>query len=172
MCFVVWINIWKIQWEQVTENVRFNLVHFNQTSKWWKDFCKSFPMHNSSLTHNILNIIMSSLATSAFAIENKAFNIHLLFKFPIHLEILISTSFYTFSVSWKGIILSLRLVWPVLLAQVLLRPQLTFPSKTWFFGIYLNFQQQKSLKNQYLPDSESKSYQINSIKSCSSRSFQ
>jgi hypothetical protein len=26
-----------------------------------------------------------------------------------------------------------------------LRPQLTFPSKTWFFGIYLNFQQQKSL---------------------------
>jgi hypothetical protein len=46
-----------------------------------------------------------------------------------------------------------------------LHPQLTFPSKTWFFGIYLNFQQQKSLKNQYLPESESKSYQINSIKS-------
>jgi hypothetical protein len=39
-------------------------------------------------------------------------------------------------------------------------------------GIYLNFQQQKSLENQYLPHSESKSYQINSIKSCSSRSFQ
>jgi hypothetical protein len=36
----------------------------------------------------------------------------------------------------------------------------------------LNFQQQKSLLNQYLPRSESKSYQINSIKSCSSRSFQ
>jgi hypothetical protein len=36
----------------------------------------------------------------------------------------------------------------------------------------LNFQQQKSLKNQYLPHSESKSYQINSINSCSSRSFQ
>jgi hypothetical protein len=52
------------------------------------------------------------------------------------------------------------------------RPQLIFPSKTWFFGIYLNFQQQKSLKNQYLPHSESKSYQINFIKSCSSRSFQ
>jgi len=33
------------------------------------------------------------------------------------------------------------------------------------FGIYLNFQQQKSLKNQYLSHSESKSYQINSIKS-------
>ncbi len=64
------------------------------------------------------------------------------------------------------------LVWPVLLAQVLPRPQLNFPSKTWFFGIYLNFQQLKSLKNQYLPHSESKSYQINSIKSCSSRSFQ
>jgi hypothetical protein len=37
--------------------------------------------------------------------------------------------------------------------------------KTRFFGIYLNFQQQKSLKNQYLQNSESKSYQINSINS-------
>jgi hypothetical protein len=55
---------------------------------------------------------------------------------------------------------------------VLPRPQLFFPSKTWFFGIYLNFQLQKSLKNQYLPHSESKSYQINSIESCSSSSFQ
>jgi hypothetical protein len=61
-----------------------------------------------------------------------------------------------------------RLVWPVPLAQVLPHPQLIFPSKTWFFGIYLNFQQQKSLKNKYLQYSESKSYQINSIKSCSS----
>jgi hypothetical protein len=58
------------------------------------------------------------------------------------------------------------------LTQVLSRPQPIFPLKTWFFGIYLNFQQQKSLKNQYLPHSESKSYQLNSIKSCSSRSFQ
>jgi hypothetical protein len=40
-----------------------------------------------------------------------------------------------------------------------------FPSKTWFFGIYLNFQRQKSLLNQYLSHSESKSYQINSFKS-------
>jgi hypothetical protein len=56
--------------------------------------------------------------------------------------------------------------------QVLPLSQLIFPSKTWFFGIYLNFQQQISLKNQYLPHSESKSYQINSMKSCSSRSFQ
>ncbi len=64
------------------------------------------------------------------------------------------------------------IVWPVPLAQVLPHPQLIFPSKTWFFGIYLNFQRQKSLQNQYLPHSESKSYQINSIKSCSSRSFQ
>jgi len=40
------------------------------------------------------------------------------------------------------------------------------------FGIYLNFQWQKSFKNQYLPHSESKSYQINSIKLCSSRYFQ
>jgi hypothetical protein len=50
------------------------------------------------------------------------------------------------------------LVWPVPLAQVLSRPQLIFPSKTWFFGIYLSFQWQKSLKNQYLSHSESKTY--------------
>jgi len=65
-----------------------------------------------------------------------------------------------------------RLEWLRPLPQVLPRPQLIFPSKTWFLGIYLNFRQQKSLKNQYLPQSESKSYQINSIKSYSSRSFQ
>jgi hypothetical protein len=58
------------------------------------------------------------------------------------------------------------------LAQVLPHPQLIFPSKTWFFEIYLNFEWQKSLENQCLPHSQSKSYQINSIKSCSSRSFQ
>jgi len=56
--------------------------------------------------------------------------------------------------------------------QVLPHPQVNFPSKTWFLGIYLNFQWQKSFKNQYLPHSESTPYQINSIKSCSSRSFQ
>jgi hypothetical protein len=56
--------------------------------------------------------------------------------------------------------------------QVLPGPQLIFPFKAWVFGIYLNFQWQKSLQNQYIPHSESKSYQINSIKSCSSRSFQ
>jgi hypothetical protein len=56
--------------------------------------------------------------------------------------------------------------------QVLPHSQTIFPSKTWSFGIYLNFQQQKSLQNQYLPHSESKSYQINSIKSCSSKSSQ
>ncbi len=55
--------------------------------------------------------------------------------------------------------------------QVLPSSLLIFHSKTWLFGIYLNFQGQKSLKNQYLPHSESKSYQINSIKSCLSRSF-
>ncbi len=37
------------------------------------------------------------------------------------------------------------LVWP--LAQVLPPPQLIFPSKTWFFGIYLSFQWQKALLN-------------------------
>jgi hypothetical protein len=60
----------------------------------------------------------------------------------------------------------------VWLAHVLAHPQLIFPSKTWVFGIYLNFQWQKLLKNQYLPHSESKSYQIKSIESFSSRSFQ
>ncbi len=56
--------------------------------------------------------------------------------------------------------------------QVLPHSQLILPSRTWFLGIYLKFPQQKSLKNQYLPHCESKSCQINSIKSCSSRSFQ
>ncbi len=60
-------------------------------------------------------------------------------------------------------------MWPVLLAQVLSHPQLIFPSKTWFFGI---FSGKNHLKNQYLPHCESISYQINAIKSCSSRSFQ
>ncbi len=58
------------------------------------------------------------------------------------------------------------------LAQVLPRPQLISPSKTWFFGSYLNFQLHKSLENQNFLHSESKSYQINPIKSCSSTSFQ
>jgi hypothetical protein len=60
----------------------------------------------------------------------------------------------------------------MLLVQQLPHSQLIFPSKMWFFEIYLNFQQQKSLKNQYLPHSKSKSCRINSMKSCSSRSFQ
>jgi len=67
--------------------------------------------------------------------------------------------FKPFARGFKG-----RLVWPVPLAQVLPRSQLIFPFKTWFFGIYLNFQGQKSLKNQYLPHFEPKSYQMNSIK--------
>jgi hypothetical protein len=64
------------------------------------------------------------------------------------------------------------LVWCVSLAQVLPLSQLIFASKTSFFRIYLDFQWQKSFKNQYLPHSESKCCQINSIKSCSLRSFQ
>ncbi len=52
-------------------------------------------------------------------------------------------------------------MWPVLLAKVLPRPQLIFPSKTWFFRIYLNFQGQKSLKNQFLTYSESKWIPLN-----------
>ncbi len=35
------------------------------------------------------------------------------------------------------------------------RPQLIFPSKSGIFGVYLNFEWQKSLKSQYLPHSES-----------------
>jgi hypothetical protein len=49
------------------------------------------------------------------------------------------------------------------------RPQTDFSIQNLGFW---NFQQQKSLKNQYLPHSEPKSFQINSIKSCSLRSFQ
>jgi hypothetical protein len=64
------------------------------------------------------------------------------------------------------------LVWTVLLAQMSPHPQVSCLSKAWFFGIYLNFQQQRSLKNQFLPHSEPKSYQINSIKFSSSRTFQ
>ncbi len=48
------------------------------------------------------------------------------------------------------LLLLLFLVWLAPLAQVLPRPQLIFPPKIWFLGIYLNFQQQKSFKNQYL----------------------
>ncbi len=40
------------------------------------------------------------------------------------------------------------------------------------FAIILNFQQQKSLKNQYLPHLSSENYEINSIKSDSLRAFQ
>jgi hypothetical protein len=57
--------------------------------------------------------------------------------------------------------------------QVLPSPQLIFPSKTCgFLEFILKFQWQKSLRNQYFPHFESKSYQINSIKSSASRSFQ
>ncbi len=79
-----------------------------------------------------------------------------MFDYPCVLEVFLQ---FVFSLFLYG------LVWLVLLAQVLLHPQLIFPSKTWFFEIYLNFQWHKSLKNQYLPHSKSKSYQINSIKS-------
>ncbi len=90
----------------------------------------------------------------------------------------IAASMYLFRIAcksvqrWLVIQNSYVLVWPLPLAQVLWHPQLIFPFKTLFLNFYLNFQQQKSLKNQYLPHSESKYYQINSIKSCSSRSFQ
>jgi hypothetical protein len=47
-----------------------------------------------------------------------------------------------------------------------------FLPKPGFFGIYLNFQRQKPLKNQYFPYCDSKSYQTNSIKSCFVQNFQ
>jgi hypothetical protein len=58
------------------------------------------------------------------------------------------------------------MLWPVALAQVLPCPQLIFPSKTWVFWNLFEFSAAKiTLKNQYLPhSSESRSYQINSIK--------
>ncbi len=57
--------------------------------------------------------------------------------------------------------------------QVLSRSQLIFPSKTWFFGNLLEFSAaEKRLQNQGLPYCESKSYQINSIKSCSFQKIQ
>jgi hypothetical protein len=46
-----------------------------------------------------------------------------------------------------------------------------FPFQNLVFWNLFNFQWQKPFKNQYLPHSESKSYQINFIKSCLSRSF-
>ncbi len=57
--------------------------------------------------------------------------------------------------------------------KVLPRSQLIFPFKTWFFWEFIwTFSSRNHLKNQYLPHFESKSYQINSIKSGSSSSFQ
>jgi hypothetical protein len=46
-----------------------------------------------------------------------------------------------------------------------------FPFQTLVFIIYLKFQQEKSLKIQYLSHLMFKTYEINFIKSCSSRSF-
>ncbi len=52
------------------------------------------------------------------------------------------------------------------------RSSIDFSFQNLVFWNLFEFQWQKSLQNQYLPHSESKSYQIISIKSCSSRSFQ
>jgi ABC-type multidrug transport system fused ATPase/permease subunit len=84
----------------------------------------------------------------------------------------ITTHFVIFDMIDVLLYINFTQVWHVPLARVLPYPQLIFPSKTWFFRIYLNFQQQKSNKNQYFSHFESKYYQIDSIKSFSSRSFQ
>jgi len=80
----------------------------------------------------------------------------------------------TFPLLEGGFFPNSPLVWPLpLAAQVLPCPQPIFPSKSWFLLEFIwIFSGKKSLKNQYLSHSESKSYQINSIKSCSLRSFQ
>jgi hypothetical protein len=64
-------------------------------------------------------------------------------------------------------------VWPVPLAQVLPCPQLIVPYKTWFLGIYLNFQQHKPLLKINISNilNPNLTKQI-LVKSCSSRSFQ
>jgi hypothetical protein len=66
-------------------------------------------------------------------------------------------------------------MWHVPLAQVLPRPQVIFPFKTWFFGIYLKFQRQKKSRNNInishiLNPNLTKFIELN--KSRSSRSFQ
>jgi len=54
-----------------------------------------------------------------------------------------------------------------------LRAQLIFPSKPSFFWQFVKkFQQQNSLKNQYLPQLSSENSEINSIKSDSPKAFQ
>ncbi len=83
-----------------------------------------------------------------------------------------------------------RRVWPMSLAQVWTHfkigeiqhmnypifeewphSQLIFLPKPSFFVIYLNLPWQKSHKMWYLPHPKSKTYKINFIKSCSSKSF-
>jgi hypothetical protein len=58
------------------------------------------------------------------------------------------------------------------LAQVLPHPQLIFPSKTWSLEFIWIFSGRNHLKSNISHIPNPKSYQINSIKSCSSRSFQ
>jgi hypothetical protein len=53
-----------------------------------------------------------------------------------------------------------------------LKAQLLFPFKPIFLQIFLNFQQQNPLKNQYLPHLNSENCEINSAKSDLPRAFQ
>jgi hypothetical protein len=64
------------------------------------------------------------------------------------------------------------LVWPLLLAQVLPHPQLIFPFQNLVFWNLFEFAVADITLKSISPHSESKSYPKNSIKSCSSRSFQ
>jgi hypothetical protein len=63
-------------------------------------------------------------------------------------------------------------VWPVPLAQVLPHPQLIFPSKTWFLEFIWIFSGWSHLKSNISHILNPNLTKINSIKSCSSWSFQ
>jgi hypothetical protein len=83
--------------------------------------------------------IRKEWAVTAFAIQFCGTILHK--RYPISKR-LFPSSLIEFSIKSPCLhpLVHPLLVWPVPLAQVLPRPQLLSPSKTWFFGIYLNFQ--------------------------------
>jgi len=137
----------------------------------WRNSLRCLPQFNS------IQPAMSGVVISMMCLERKSYTSSLVWDIAMTLH----EWFYMVLCIWvhlsyfywhPTVLFHVVLVWPVPSTQVSPHPQVIFPSKTWFFGIYLNFWWKKSFKNQYLPHSESKSYQINSIKLCSSRSFQ
>ncbi len=95
------------------------------------------------------------------------FEIYVLKRFDVSLQSILTSSWHWMPSHVSiSILIYFILVWPVPLSST------DFSFQTWVLEIYLNFQQEKWVETQSLPHSESKSYKINSIKSCSSRSFQ